>query len=88
MPEKAVLKVFPFCKFLQVGLKHLCILHRFLKVLHLPDWLPGSWIKREAKVARELGAKMVEGPYQYAQKHMVGLVCLVCELAENELLLF
>jgi len=47
-----------------------------LEVLHMPDWLPGSWIKHEARVAREWGVKMVEEPYQHVRKRMVSLVCL------------
>ena len=43
------------------------------KVLHLPDWLPGSWIRREAKEARVLRDKMVDTPYQYVQKRMVSI---------------
>ena len=39
-------------------------------------------------MARELGAKMVEAPYQYVQRRMVGPVRLRCEYAGNELVLF
>ncbi|KAI9457042.1 cytochrome P450 [Boletus coccyginus] len=41
-----------------------------LEVLHMPDRLPGSWIKHEVRVAREWGVKMVEEPYQYVRKRM------------------
>ena len=50
-----------------------------LAVLRIPDRLPGSWIKHEARVARELGAKMIEAPYQYVHKRMVSLVRLHSE---------
>ncbi|KAF8142014.1 cytochrome P450 [Boletus edulis] len=46
------------------------LLKVFPFLLHIPDWLPGSWIKHEAQVARELGAKTVEAPYQYIQKRI------------------
>ncbi|KAG6372163.1 cytochrome P450 [Boletus reticuloceps] len=46
------------------------LLKVFPFLLHIPEWLPGSWMKREARVARELGAKMVEAPYQYIQKRI------------------
>ncbi|KAF8555762.1 cytochrome P450 [Imleria badia] len=39
-------------------------------LLYLPDWLPGSWIKREMKEARAWRNKMVETPYRYAQERM------------------
>lgn len=46
-------------------------LHNLGKVLRVPDWLPGSWIKREAKEACTWMNKLVETPYQYVQKRMV-----------------
>ncbi|KAH0833379.1 cytochrome P450 [Lanmaoa asiatica] len=46
------------------------LLKTFPFLLHIPEWLPGSWIKREARVAREWGVKMVEAPYQYVRKRM------------------
>ncbi|KAG6374677.1 cytochrome P450 [Boletus reticuloceps] len=69
IPERAVLlKVFPFCK----GCSRSTALSDIflVEVLHIPDWLPGSWIKHEARVARELGAKTVEAPYEYVQKRI------------------
>ncbi|KIJ11835.1 hypothetical protein PAXINDRAFT_15289 [Paxillus involutus ATCC 200175] len=36
----------------------------------IPDWLPGSSLKREAKTACEWAVKTVETPYQYAQERM------------------
>ena len=41
------------------------------KVLHIPDWLPGSWIKREAREAYAWRTKLIETPYQYVQERMV-----------------
>ncbi|KIJ08218.1 hypothetical protein PAXINDRAFT_102650 [Paxillus involutus ATCC 200175] len=46
-----LLKMFPFSE----------------RVLHIPDWLPGSSIKREARTTSDLAIKMVEIPYQYAK---------------------
>ncbi|KIK75255.1 hypothetical protein PAXRUDRAFT_18423 [Paxillus rubicundulus Ve08.2h10] len=37
----------------------------------IPDWLPGSFLKREAKTACEWSVKAVETPYEYAQERMV-----------------
>ncbi|KIK94564.1 hypothetical protein PAXRUDRAFT_441457 [Paxillus rubicundulus Ve08.2h10] len=36
----------------------------------IPDWLPGSSFKREAKTACEWSVKAVETPYEYAQERM------------------
>ena len=41
------------------------------KVLHIPDWLPGSQIQREAREAYARRNKMVEMPYRYVQECMV-----------------
>ena len=41
------------------------------KVLHIPDWLPGSRIKREAREAYAWRNKMVDTPHQYVQERMV-----------------
>ncbi|KAF8837335.1 cytochrome P450 [Paxillus ammoniavirescens] len=46
------------------------LLKMFPFLLRVPDWLPGSSIKREAKVTCEWAVKTVETPYQYAQKWM------------------
>ena len=48
-----------------------------LEVLHIPDGLPGSSIKHEARVSRELGAKMVDVPYQDVQRRMVSSSALI-----------
>ncbi|KAF8545990.1 cytochrome P450 [Imleria badia] len=37
-------------------------------LLHIPDWLPGSWIKREAEEAYAWRNKMVETPYRHVQE--------------------
>ncbi|KAN0086124.1 Cytochrome P450 [Tylopilus felleus] len=39
-------------------------------LLHIPDWLPGSWIKRNVKEAYVWRNKMVETLYQYARERM------------------
>ncbi|KIJ11837.1 hypothetical protein PAXINDRAFT_15291 [Paxillus involutus ATCC 200175] len=46
------------------------LLKVFPFLLRIPDWLPGSSLKREAKTASEWAVKMVETPYQYAQERM------------------
>ncbi|KIJ11833.1 hypothetical protein PAXINDRAFT_33646, partial [Paxillus involutus ATCC 200175] len=46
------------------------LLKMFPFLLRIPDWLPGSSIKREAKTASEWAVKAVETPYQYAQERM------------------
>ncbi|KAF9241409.1 cytochrome P450 [Melanogaster broomeanus] len=47
------------------------LLKIFPFLLHIPDWLPGSSLKLEARTGYEWGIKMVETPYQYVQKRMV-----------------
>ncbi|KIK75722.1 hypothetical protein PAXRUDRAFT_473436 [Paxillus rubicundulus Ve08.2h10] len=37
----------------------------------IPDWLPGSSLKHEAKTACEWSVKVIETPYEYAQERMV-----------------
>ncbi|KIJ12560.1 hypothetical protein PAXINDRAFT_14641 [Paxillus involutus ATCC 200175] len=39
-------------------------------LLRIPDWFPGSSIKREARASSEWAVKMMETPYQYVQKRM------------------
>ncbi|KAI9570682.1 cytochrome P450 [Boletus coccyginus] len=46
------------------------ILEAFPFLLYIPDWLPGSWIKREAREAATLRNKMIETPFQYVRKRM------------------
>ncbi|KAF9228926.1 cytochrome P450 [Gyrodon lividus] len=47
------------------------LLLKFLPfLLYIPDWLPGSSFKREAKKSHEWANRMVETPYQYVQKRM------------------
>lgn len=46
---------------------HVCL----LEVLYLPDWFPGSSLKREAKHARDLSIKLTEIPYQHVEERMV-----------------
>ena len=45
------------------------------KVLHIPEWLPGSWIGREAKKASRWMDEIVESLYRYAQEHMLCFRC-------------
>ncbi|KIJ11836.1 hypothetical protein PAXINDRAFT_171580 [Paxillus involutus ATCC 200175] len=46
------------------------LLKVFPFLLRIPDWLPGSSLKREAKTTCEWAVKTVETPYQYAQERM------------------
>jgi hypothetical protein len=70
-PEKAVLlKAFPFCKRLWTSVQNY-LLKSLSKVVYIPDWLPGSRIKRETREASTLRDKMIEMPYQYVRKRMV-----------------
>ena len=41
----------------------------------MPDWLPGSWMKREAKNAYAWRKELVETPYQYTKARMVSFGC-------------
>ncbi|KIJ08454.1 hypothetical protein PAXINDRAFT_18409 [Paxillus involutus ATCC 200175] len=46
------------------------LLKVFPFLLHIPDWFPGSSLKREAKHSREWARKLIDTPYQYVQKRM------------------
>ncbi|KIK79319.1 hypothetical protein PAXRUDRAFT_283227 [Paxillus rubicundulus Ve08.2h10] len=47
------------------------VLYRMFPFLwRIPDWLPGTSLKREAKTSCDCGVNMVETPFRYAQKHM------------------
>ncbi|KAF8837245.1 cytochrome P450 [Paxillus ammoniavirescens] len=50
--------------------KRVALLTMFPFLLHIPDWLPGSSLKREARFACDCAIKMVETPYQYAKRRM------------------
>ncbi|KAF8549302.1 cytochrome P450 [Imleria badia] len=50
--------------------KKIALVMFFPWLLHIPDWLPGSWIKREAKEAYTWRDKLVETPYRYVQERM------------------
>ncbi|KIJ12558.1 hypothetical protein PAXINDRAFT_14638 [Paxillus involutus ATCC 200175] len=50
--------------------ERMVLLGIFPFLLHIPNWLPGSWIRREARASYEWAVKMIETPYQYAQKQM------------------
>lgn len=40
-------------------------------VLKLPDWCPGSSIKRDARISTNSINEMVDVPFQYVQRRMV-----------------
>ncbi|KIJ12559.1 hypothetical protein PAXINDRAFT_118044 [Paxillus involutus ATCC 200175] len=46
------------------------LLKMFPFLLRIPDWFPGSSIKREARTSSEWAVKMMETPYKYVQKQM------------------
>jgi len=80
-PERAImLKAFPFCEldFLdEKGLTFYALLWNV--VLKLPDWCWGSSIKREAQVSTNHVNEMLDTPFQFVQRHMVGpSVVLLC----------
>ncbi|KIJ07215.1 hypothetical protein PAXINDRAFT_121182 [Paxillus involutus ATCC 200175] len=47
------------------------LLKLFPFLLHIPDWFPGSSLKRQARTSYDWAVKMVETPYQYVQKRMI-----------------
>lgn len=68
-----LIKAFPFCMCMLL-IEETTLLKLYGKVLHIPEWLPGSWIRREASEAYGWRNKMVETPYRYARERMVSLV--------------
>ncbi|KAF9228919.1 cytochrome P450 [Gyrodon lividus] len=46
------------------------LLRIFPFLLRIPDWLPGSSLKHEARNSYDWAVKMIEIPYQYVQKRM------------------
>ncbi|OJA08124.1 hypothetical protein AZE42_08432 [Rhizopogon vesiculosus] len=46
------------------------ILKMFPFLLNLPDWCPGSSIKRDARVSTDLSNEMVNVPFDYVKQHM------------------
>ncbi|OAX41196.1 cytochrome P450 [Rhizopogon vinicolor AM-OR11-026] len=46
------------------------ILKTFPFLLNLPDWCPGSSIKRDARISTNLSKEMVNVPFDYAKQHM------------------
>jgi hypothetical protein len=71
-----ILKMFPFreCSTcLLIKANHpMCFV-----VLSLPDWCPGSSMKRDARVSTDLSNEMVNVPFDYVKQHMVGICFLV-----------
>ena len=45
------------------------------KVLHIPDWFPGSWISRDAKEVRACRNWFVEMSYRDVKERMVSFEC-------------
>lgn len=74
-PEKSVLlELFPFRKF-SMNKEQPCSQVPG-EVLHIPDWFPGSSLKREAKYAYGLSRKVIEMSFQYTEDRMVTLAQL------------
>ncbi|KIK95907.1 hypothetical protein PAXRUDRAFT_826540 [Paxillus rubicundulus Ve08.2h10] len=64
-----------FHRFLQASMPVITVqtgllLKSFPFLLHIPDWLPGSSLKRQARTSHDWAIKAVETPYQYVQKQM------------------
>ncbi|KAG1787447.1 cytochrome P450 [Suillus plorans] len=57
------------------------MLKTFPFLLKLPDWCWGSSIKRSARASTERINKMVNVPFQYAQRHMTSALLMVFILA-------
>ncbi|KIK96538.1 hypothetical protein PAXRUDRAFT_300373 [Paxillus rubicundulus Ve08.2h10] len=62
-------------QFLRVSLEALIperavALKLFPFLLYIPDWCPGSFLKRKARQARKYSEEWVEFPYQYVQNRM------------------
>jgi len=49
------------------------ILEMFPFLLKLPDWCPGSSMKRDAQVSTNLTREMVDVPFEYAKRHVMGI---------------
>ncbi|KAG6375755.1 glycolipid transfer protein domain-containing protein [Boletus reticuloceps] len=47
------------------------LLMLFPFLLRIPDWLPGSSLKREANRTRDLAIQLTEIPYRYAEERLV-----------------
>jgi hypothetical protein len=71
-PERAVmLKIFPFRECLILPMRFMGRINILFAVLNLPDWCPGSSIKRDAQIAKKLTNEMVDVPFEYVKQHMV-----------------
>jgi hypothetical protein len=70
-PERAmILKMFPFRE-CSTSLRRKVNHSMCFAVLNLPDWCPGSSIKRDARVSTNLSKEMVNVPFDYVKQHMV-----------------
>jgi hypothetical protein len=49
-------------------------------VLKLPDWCPGSSIKRDAQVSTNHAKEMVDMPFEYVKQHMVRIFFLLTDI--------
>ncbi|OJA17740.1 hypothetical protein AZE42_08829 [Rhizopogon vesiculosus] len=58
------------------------ILKKFPFLLNLPDWCPGSSIKRDARLSTNLSNEMVNVPFDYVKQHMVGHLLFSLLLAD------
>lgn len=48
----------------------------FLKVRHLPSWLPGMGFKRKAKLWREEMRRFTNLPFNFVRRKLVSLIFL------------
>ncbi|KAI9570681.1 cytochrome P450 [Boletus coccyginus] len=69
-PIVSIINSFLHATFPELTLEKAVLLKAFPYLLYIPNWLPGSWIKREAREAATLRNKMIEMPYHYVQNRM------------------
>ncbi|KAH7916610.1 cytochrome P450 [Hygrophoropsis aurantiaca] len=59
------------------------ILNAFPFLLRLPDWVPGTSIKRLALQSQKCAIEMIEVPFQYAQERITKGVSAKCMVADS-----
>jgi len=69
-PIVSIMEKFLHVSVPRITIENAILIKAFPFLLHVPDWFPGSRIKREAKQAYELRNKLIDMPYQHIQKRM------------------
>ncbi|KIJ66983.1 hypothetical protein HYDPIDRAFT_108954 [Hydnomerulius pinastri MD-312] len=59
------------------------VLRFFPWVLHLPSWLPGGWMRKEAEESRRVSAETVNVPYEVSNGALHSLSSLPSLLSDN-----